>query len=69
MRLIYHDIYHNEVIFFWFMKLFQGVVGHLNQLIETRINIHVIKYMPRYLFAKSDKNCDFLKLFLDKENP
>lgn len=51
------------------MKLFQGVVGHLNQLIETKIYIHVIQYVPRYLFAKSDKNCDFLKLFLDEENP
>lgn len=69
MRLMYHDIYHNEVIFFWFMKLFQGVVGHLNQLIETRIYIHVIQYMPRYLFVKSDKKGIFFLLFLDKENP
>lgn len=51
------------------MKLFQGVVGHLNQLIETRIYIHVIQYMPRYLFVKSDKKGIFFLLFLDKENP
>lgn len=51
------------------MKLFQGVVGHLNQLIVTRIYIHVIQYMPRYLFVKSVKKGIFFFFFLDKENP